>query len=162
MSIRKLGCGGVEYYLSQVTAGVEDYYLADSEAPGLWLGHGADALGWAGEIDADDLRAALAGLDRNGARLARQRSKVPGFDVTLSAPKSVSLLWALGDRQVSTEVSAAHDEAVRQAISHLERHLCFTRRGKDGRTTIAGDGLVAAGFRHCTSGAGHRQLPPTC
>ena len=52
----------------------------------------------------------------------------------------------------------AHDEAVRDALGYVERHAAVTRRGPGGMHAIAGNGLVAAAFRHRTSRAGDPQL----
>jgi len=79
--------------------------------------------------------------------------KVPGFDLTFRAPKSVSLLWGLSDDIVSAEVEAAHDKAVAAALGYMERHAARTRRGAGGVEQVEVDGLVAAGCRHRTSRA---------
>jgi len=51
-----------------------------------------------------------------GLRSAPGRELVPGFDLTFSAPKSASLLWALGDPGVAAEVSTAHQRSVEAAL----------------------------------------------
>lgn len=79
-------------------------------------------------------------------------------DLTLSAPKSISLLWALGDPKVSTVVREAHDEAVDAAMSYMGAHACVVRRGHEGRQRFTGKGFVAAAFRHRTSREGDPQL----
>jgi conjugative relaxase-like TrwC/TraI family protein len=90
----------------------------------------------------------------SGEQLAAHPArKVPGFDHTFRAPKSVSLLWALGDRDTAAEVTAAHDAAVDAAIGYLQRAAGFTRRGAGGAETVPVDGFVAAAFRHRTSRA---------
>jgi len=49
---------------------------------------------------------------------------VAGFDATFSAPKSVSVWWALtGD----PGLLAAHDVAVTATLAHLERYGATTR-----------------------------------
>ncbi len=98
LNIGRMAPGSHDYYLSIVAAGVEDYYLARGEAPGQWLGRGAEVLGLKERVEADPLRHVLAGADPySGTRLAAHPArKVPGFDLTFRAPKSVSLLWALG------------------------------------------------------------------
>ena len=85
---------------------------------------------------------------------------MPGFDLTFRAPKSVSVLYALGDPDtVTAEVVAAHETAVDAAVAHLERSACSTRRRVDGEiTAFEGRGFVAAGFRHQTSRAGDPAL----
>ncbi len=99
LSIGKLAPGRQEYYLDTVAAGVEDYYTGSGEAPGQWYGSGSERLGLAGEVAAADLQAVLDGQDpRTGEPLGRApgKSRVPGFDLTFCAPKSVSILFALG------------------------------------------------------------------
>ncbi|MFN2556639.1 MAG: MobF family relaxase [Nitriliruptorales bacterium] len=156
LNIGRMAPGSHGYYLSVVAAGVEDYYLARGEAPGRWLGRGAELLGLEGRVEAGPLRHVLAGAEpHTGACLAAHPArKVPGFDLTFRAPKSVSLLWALGDGAVAAEVRDAHDAAVEAAISFIEREAARTRRGAGGSERVEVDGLIAAAFRHRTSRAG--------
>ena len=158
LNIGRMAPGRADYYLTAVARGgegVEGYYLARGEEPGRWLGTGADTLGLAGEVTAEQLRAVLdAHHPDTGQQLARHPArKVPGFDHTFRAPKSVSLLWALGDRDTAAEVVAAHDAAVDAAVGYLQRAAGFTRRGPGGTETVKVDGFVAAAFRHRTSRA---------
>jgi len=83
---------------------------------------------------------------------------VAGFDATFSAPKSVSLLFALGGPETSNEVRNAHDASVRAALGFLEAQASVGRRGRGGLFSVKGDGFVAAAFRHRTSRAAEPQL----
>jgi conjugative relaxase-like TrwC/TraI family protein len=160
MSIDPLGRDGaaVAYYLEVIAGGVEDYYLAPGEAPGRWIGPAAAALGLRGTVRPEDLESLLAGNDpRTASRVATWLTR-PGYDLTLSAPKSVSLLWALGDTQVAAVVREAHDEAVEAAMAYLDSEACQVRRGSGGRVRFPGNGLIAAAFRHRTSREGDPQL----
>ena len=51
LSIGKLAAGQQEYYLRSVADGVEEYYLGSGEAPGRWLGRGAERLQLIGSGD---------------------------------------------------------------------------------------------------------------
>ena len=93
---------------------------------------------------------------RCGAR--RARSRVAGFDLTFSAPKSVSVLFGIGDRELRGAVRAAHDRAALEAVGYLERSAAAVRRGHGGAEVVPAAGLVAAAFRHRTSRAGDPQL----
>ena len=99
LSVSKLGAGQEGYYLDSVAQGVEDYYLGHGETPGRWMGSASGLLGLEGQVDAPDLRAVLEGRSPvDGTRLIQARKdRVPGFDLTFSAPKSVSVLFGLGD-----------------------------------------------------------------
>lgn len=162
LSIGKLGVGQADYYFQAVGQGIEDYYAGTGEAPGHWLGAAAAELALAGEVDADQLRAVLNGNRPDGSgpltRSGQGKSRVPGFDLTFSAPKSVSLLFGLGDEQISRAARAAHETAVDAALNYMERHAALGRRGKGGAISVLGNGFIGAGFRHRTSRAGDPQL----
>ncbi|MGZ4753435.1 MAG: MobF family relaxase [Acidimicrobiia bacterium] len=160
MSIGKLGYGQEGYYLETVATGAEDYYVGRGEAPGRWLGTMGTELGLDGQVGAETLREILAGHDPStGEPLARSRHRrVPGFDLTFCAPKSVSVLWGLGNWETSREVRAAHEASVGAALGYLEAEACWSRRGTNGIVALRGDGFVAAGFRHRTSRAGDPHL----
>jgi conjugative relaxase-like TrwC/TraI family protein len=161
LSIGKLGQGQADYYLESVAQGIEDYYTGAGEAPGRWLGSAARELGMGGEVEDDDLHAVLNGLSpRTGDPLAAPHggARVPGFDLTFSAPKSVSVAFELGDAEVTREVREAHELAVTGALDYMERHAAVARRGHGGVEIVPGNGFVAAAFRHRTSRAGDPQL----
>src|SRR5205085_10222695 len=52
----------------------------------------------------------------------------------------------------------AHEAAVDAAIGYLERHACWSRRGKNGVHQVRGGGFLGAAFRHRTSRAGDPHL----
>jgi conjugative relaxase-like TrwC/TraI family protein len=156
LNIGRMAPGSHDYYLSVVADGAEDYYLRRGEAPGRWLGRGLAAVDLAGRVEAEQLRRVLAGDHlHTGERLAAHPArKVPGFDLTFRAPKSVSLLWAFADRDVAGQVLAAHEAAVEAAVGYVEREAARTRRGAGGTERVDVDGLIAAAFPHRTSRAG--------
>jgi conjugative relaxase-like TrwC/TraI family protein len=157
LSVWKLGHGQETYYLEAVAKGVEDYYVG-GEAPGRWIGSGGKALGLVGEVDANDLHAVLSGRDPSTGTRLGQAHRVPGFDLTFRAPKSVSVLFGLGDPGVSRQVRDAHDHALEVALDFAERHVVWSRRGHGGTEQVRGEGLIAAAFRHRTSRNGDPHL----
>ena len=89
--------------------------------------------------------------------------RVRAFDLTFSAPKSVSLLWALGSEPVAGVVAAAHREAVETAMGFLEDRAAVARVQSGGvRRRVATGGWVVAGFVHRTSREGDPQLHSHC
>jgi conjugative relaxase-like TrwC/TraI family protein len=160
LSIGRLGSDPdpAAYYLEVVASGAEDYYLSAEEMPGRWTGKGAAELGLAGAVAPEDLRAVLEGAEPRTLQKLVGWRKRPGYDLTLSAPKSVSLLWGLGDRATAAAVPTAHEEAVDAAVAYLEDAACVVRRGRGGRVRHPGVGLVGAAFRHRTSRAGDPNL----
>ncbi len=152
------------------TAGYYTRYLTEAtgELPGQWLGNQADRLGLHGEVTTEALQALLSGCDPvTGATLGhplldRTLSNgkviraVAGFDATLSAPKSLSVLWALtGD----DGLAECHDVAVRAVADYLERFGATTRVRSNGmRMHPDAHGLMMAAFRQTTSRADDPQL----
>jgi conjugative relaxase-like TrwC/TraI family protein len=170
LSIGKLAAGQARYYLDQAEArvdvvasvggGIEDYY-GGAEAHGMWLGRAARALGLSGDVDCDELRRVLAGCDPwsgDALRGGRSRATVAGFDLTFSAPKSVSVVFGVGGAEVRAAVRRAHERAVGEALGYLERSAAAVRRGRGGATVHEAGGLIAAAFRHRTSRTGDPQL----
>ena len=140
------------------------YYAKDDpdhRAASAWTGKGADALGLSGPVDPDVFTAILEGRVPDGPQLGR-RSKDgeivhrPGRDLTLSAPKSVSLAALVGG---DARVAEAHGRAVERTLAWVEKRVIETRmKAPDGGRMIrAGDQkAVIATFTHETS----RNLDP--
>jgi len=149
LNLHRLSPGAESYYLDRVVSGLEDYYAEHGEAPGYWLAS-SDQLGLEGLVRPEDLLSVLTGADPvtgEGLHRARNR-KVPGWDLTFRAPKSVSILWGLGEPEISRQVVAAHEAAVARAVSYMEETAAWTRTGHNGIHREKANGFIAAGFRH--------------
>ena len=144
---------------------VDDYYAEGGVSPSQWQGKGAEELGLSGDVDRDQFKALLEGkvadqqLGRHYGDASRERAVEhrPGWDVTLSAPKSVSIMAQVaGDRRLI----AAHSAAAKTALAHVETHMAATRirSGGGGVMRETTDNLVVASFQHGTSRAQDPQL----
>ncbi|MDD2876451.1 MAG: MobF family relaxase [Acidiphilium sp.] len=137
----------------------DDYYAEGGLAPSEWLGQGAQALNLNEAVDRDQFARLLEG-HVSGQSLGTMRDGEwehrPGWDVTFSAPKSVSLMAEVaGDRRLI----AAHERAVKTALGLAEQHFTATRIREDGSVRREATGnLVIASFRHGTSRALDPQL----
>jgi conjugative relaxase-like TrwC/TraI family protein len=156
-----MSSGQASYYLGLAR---EDYYVSGGEPPGHWTGSGAASLGLTGEVDPDQLYNLFDGLSPDGSRSLFQKqrhegkaSHRPGWDLTFSAPKSVSALWSQASEENRQKVQAAHDSAVKAALEYLQETAAFTRRGSRG-LLMEPAGLVVAMFEHSTSRALDPQL----
>ena len=143
--VHRMHPGASRYYLASVGPAGQGDGPRIGEAPGWWAGTGARHRDLDGPVTGRDLRAVLPS----------DRGRVPGFDLTFAAPKSVSVLHALGSTGVSQAVRRAHDDAVTAGLAHLEEHACVVR--VDARP-VRGGGFVAAAFRHRVSRAGDPHL----
>ena len=127
----------------------------------FWHGAAARDLGLRGHVVPSRFESVLSGrVPKTDIRLGRivegEHQHRPGWDITCSAPKSVSIeALVVGD----TRVIRAHDEAVRATLDWIEADLLETR-GWDPSTRrrprVKADGMAVAGFRHLTS----RDLDP--
>lgn len=151
------GSGHSDYYMDLAR---EDYYTGGGEPPGQWQGQGAEALGLTGKVEADHLKGLFEGYSPDGEALvqnAGHENRHSAWDLTFSAPKSVSVVWSQAPEEIRREIQAAHSEAVKSALTYLEHEAASTRRGKEGKT-LEGAGLVVATFEHGTSRAQDPQL----
>lgn len=151
LTVSSTAGGGASYYMAKDNY----YFLGSMEAS--WMGKAAELLGLEGPVDAKTFDDALAGFFPQGVDLSRmsggQNVHRPGYDLTLSAPKSISVLGVvLGD----SRILEAHQRAVGVAMGEIER-LASTRVMVDGvsQTEMTGK-LLAAAFHHDTS----RELDP--
>jgi conjugative relaxase-like TrwC/TraI family protein len=168
LSIGVMKSRAFEYYAREVAGGLEDYYAGTGEAPGVWIGRGAEAAGIAGEATGESLARAFGAAchPESGEQLGRpwrEPDGVIGYDATFSAPKSVSVLFAIGGPELRAEIRAAHVAAVVEAgLAYLEDHAALTRRGRNGVMVTDTEGLVIARFEHRTSRALDPQLHSHC
>lgn len=151
LSIGALGSGQGNYYLDLAS---EDYYFVGGEPLGKWYGCGIAALGLSGTVEREALRNLLHGVSPAGERPliqnAGEANHQAGWDLTFSAPKSVSVLWAVSDVDARQVIQEAHSQSVKKALDYLQDEVASTRRGKGGieREKV---GLLIATFEHGTS-----------
>lgn len=132
------------------------YYSADG-APSFWTGSLAADAGLAGPVQQADFLAGLLGRIDDADLGTGRGDRRHGYDVTFSAPKSVSMLCLIaGDARVAT----AHDQAVREALLFVEAEVATGRYGKNGQTVQRGGGIAAAVFCHEDSRAINEQADP--
>jgi len=141
----------------------DDYYSREGEPPGRWAGRGAERLSLDGPVTHAEFDTALRGVDpKTGERLAqvggRGREHSAGWDMTFSAPKSVSVLWALSEGHDRQIIEQAHRSAVLAATAHLEGTAGWARRGRGGATRERTAGLLMSQFDHHTSRESDPQL----
>tara|TARA_R110001583_G_C5665631_1_gene410086 strand:- start:819 stop:3401 length:2583 start_codon:yes stop_codon:yes gene_type:complete len=151
----------VKYYID--LAQKDDYYLdnGNGEPPGLWLGKGATWLNLSGNINKNDYEKLLNGFSPNGQPLVQNAGddgRRKAWDMTFSAPKDISIIWARSDKQLQNEIESAQQTAVDKAIEFIERYAAVARRGERSKYHERAAGLVVAAFPHCTSRAQDPQL----
>ncbi len=138
--------GAADYY-----AAAFNYYAGDAQAL-RWLGKGAERLGLTGVVEKEQMLALLEGKLPNGKVLQNKKGEHrPGFDMTFSAPKSVSILIGLG---ADPELEIFHDRAVEKAIQMIEKEFAQARVVIEGKVYFVNTKeLIVAAFRQPSSRA---------
>ncbi|MDF1758596.1 MAG: MobF family relaxase [Legionellaceae bacterium] len=144
-----------DYYLQAL-----EYYQSDATAV-QWLGSGMKYLKLENNIDNKLFLNLLQGQMPNGQKLQNpQGEHRPGFDMTFSAPKSVSVLVGL---EVAPELITFHDNAVKYAISQIEKEFAEVRVRHNGEVNyVKTDNLLVASFRQPSSRSNDPALHTHC
>ena len=188
LTISKLKRWSINYYnetakaagqaatdLQRANGGLGEYYSEHETRTPVWLLAG-DKVGAARLVGLSDVQRAAGesdtevvarwlddGVAPNGlsGRAFGERG-VHGFDLTLCAPKSVSLIRAVGGNDVVQKaVTEAHATAIGEALEYLADHAGYTRV----HNAVTGEkdlqrlpGLVAVAYQHETSRCGDPHL----
>ncbi len=146
-----------------------EYYTAGEEPDGAWF-NPADLFGLedGGRVDSGEFHRFYHGFAPDGSgkltRNAGSERRSPGLDMTFSADKSISTLWAIADLDLRGEIEQAHNDATRVALEEtVFRHCGWTRiRNADGRIEVLPADIAAAMFQHGTSRDNDPQLHTHC
>jgi conjugative relaxase-like TrwC/TraI family protein len=151
---------------------VGDYYAENERVQGEWIGEGAALLGLSGRVMRDEFLALCENLHpKSGEQLTQRQNTVRlhgadevanrrvFYDFTFSPPKSVSIAALVGDDR---RIVAAHAEAVKIALTELERFASARVRGGGNNADRRTGNIVAALFEHETSRALDPHLHTHC
>ncbi len=144
-----------------------DYYDEHRRVQGEWQGRGAELLGLRGNVTREQFEAVREGLhpgtgeflrprhsaDRANADGSEQSKARSLYDLTFSAPKSVSVQAMVGGDE---RLVAAHDKAVGEALAEAENHASARVRLNGANENRATGNWIVATYRHDTS----RELDP--
>lgn len=184
MSMHKLTVGdGYAYLTRHVAAGDADlaagdsltaYYERTANRAGRWLGKGLGPLG-DGSLPvgspvtelgmtavfrdgSDPISHAPLGKPYRTVAPGEGRHAVAGYDLTFTAPKSVSVAWGLADEPARATLYEAHRAALSSALRFVEHSLIRTRVGAAGCRQVKTHGMIATAFDHWDSRAGDPNL----
>ena len=159
-----------EYFEEHLCVG--DYYDEGQRVSGQWIGTGAEQLGLAGKVRADDfLRLCENQHPATGETLTQRMNTVRMdegkeavnrrvfYDFTFSPPKSVSIVALAGGDE---RIVAAHHQAVWAAMRELETFAATRVRAGGGNGDRSTGNVVAALFTHDTSRALDPHLHTHC
>ncbi len=151
------GIGYARKYLEQ-----SDYYSENEKVLGEWFGKGAEKLGLNGQVLSEHFERIRQGLHPETGEKLRQRTSADRtardgtrqskgrnlYDLTFSAPKSVSLMAILGKDE---RLIQAHERAVKLALAETERWAATrVRVNKQDTDRITGN-LIVACYQHFDS-----------
>jgi len=141
--------------------GAEDYYTESGRTAGRWVGSGAAALQLAGDVNEKTFDRLAAGfhpeLDTALVQRAGEHHR-PGWDLTFSAPKSVSVVWGIAEEKQREAIERAHTQAVERTLAFAEQQQLFVaRRGHNGIQRERARPIIAT-YLHGTSREADPQL----
>ena len=146
-----------------------EYYTAGEEPDGVWFNpKGLFGLADGGKVDSSDFHRLYNGFAPSGGGKLTQNAgserRSAGLDLTFSADKSVSALWAIADPELRSKIEDAHNDAARGALEEtVLRHCAYTRiRNRDGEIEVLPADISAAMFQHGTSRDNDPQLHTHC
>ena len=143
---------GMSYY-------AKDNYYSNEQgvANSSWQGKGAEALGLSGNVDPEVFKELLEGKI-DGQQLGRldkdengnvELNHLPAIDITLSAPKSVSIM---GEVYGDERIKQAHQEAVSEVLNAISEQSISTRIREGGEIREEkSNQTVIAKFEHNTN-----------
>ena len=148
-----------------------EYYAPGEEPDGVWFNpNSLFGLTDAKSIDSKHFHRLYNGFHpETGDKLTQNAGtdkRSPGLDITFSADKSVSALWAIADEALTKQLEEAHNAASRIALQEVFLRKCSLTRirvgGKDGDIQIIPAKLLGAMFQQGTSRAGDPLLHTHC
>lgn len=152
------------YQLGKENPNEKETTRQHDEPMGKWIGSYAEKRGFANQIvHRGEMQRGLRGFDpKTGQALSNnagdERHK-PGYDLTFSAPKSVSIAWASAPDELREKISAAHQKSIESAIKYAEQSGAFVQReGHAGEFKVAHGEIAAATFEHSSNRAGEPHL----
>jgi conjugative relaxase-like TrwC/TraI family protein len=166
---KKGKAGGYLHYLGGPSTSTkqrgdfDDYARGDAKQVGTlptWACSGAGLLGLSGVAEAEQVDRLAKGFHpMTGEPLVKGAGDkhVMGLDMTFSAPKDVSAIFAGADASTRDAVAEAVMLAAKTALAHVESE-CVTRHGKAGAIKRFARAAVAACYPHFGSRAGEPQL----
>ena len=162
MSMKSISSRGqaASYYMDK-----DNYYLkGEGKEFSEWWGKGAATLGLQGGVDGKMFEQLLDGRMPDGTQVGLMRDGTikhrPGYDITLSAPKSLSVLALVGGDKRLIDI---HEGAVKATLKEIERLCASARHTQDGMATIENTkNLIVAIFHHDTSRALDPQIHDHC
>ncbi len=142
--------------------GEQDNYYTREEGieQSEWWGKGAEKLALSGQIDTQQFTDLLKGILPTGEQLGKMVEGSikhrAGWDLTFSAPKSVSILAIIGGDK---RLLDAHRQSVTVSLSHIERSCGQARiQTPQGMTYQNTNNLIAALYHHDLSRSKDPQL----
>ncbi|MDE0380486.1 MAG: relaxase domain-containing protein [Rhodospirillales bacterium] len=146
-----------------------EYYTAGEEPDGVWFNPGGlFGLEDGGRVDSADFHRLYHGFAPDGSgrltRNAGSETRSPGLDMTFSADKSISALWAIADPELRDGIEQAHNDAARVALEEtVFRYCAWTRiRNGEGQIEVLRADIAVAIFQHGTSRDNDPQLHTHC
>ena len=125
----------LSYYIENES----DEVITNNAIDIMFCGSLAIELGIKAKMQIKDLENIFNGFDKVGKPLIKNagiKNHTKGWDLTFSAPKPVSIIWARSSSDLQVSIREAHHFAVTESIKFLEEKAAYTRVKKDGKYRV--------------------------
>ena len=139
-TIRGGGAEAARYYSPENDRRPDEYYGREVEVRAVWWSPGETfGLQSGADVRPDEVRNAMEGCDPSGSgkalTQAQKGTRRAAYDLNMSLPKSVSVLFAAADRDTRAGLLAETRAAAVEVLAEMQRQGVFTvRSGKGGAT----------------------------
>lgn len=149
------GAKRINYYVNSVFT---EYYVGRGGAASHWAGNGAVLLGLHGEVHTKTLNQLARGYSPDGSIKLVQNAGHPDrqcfWDLTFSAPKGVSVMWALAPEPAQKVIEQCHNRAVEHALRFAEERAGLTRLRKSSSAAVSGPPVKSTSARSTRASSG--------
>lgn len=141
-------------HAKQYFMGKGNYYIGEGDGKSIWWGKGAELLGLSGYVKKEAFESLLKGHLPTGEMLGRKvdgkLEHRPGFDLTFSVPKSVSIVaLRTEDKAIYYSILESTIQAVTKTLGMVEQSYAGARVTEKGNTTFVKTGnLIVALHLH--------------
>ena len=150
--VNKNANGLVKYFTTSLTK--DDYYFDQKSIPGRFHGNLKKDFNLSDKVSHKIFSKLAHGINpKTGKSLTPRKVKNANssYEVTFSAPKSVSLIMMLSDEQTKKDILQAHRFAVNKAMESIEHDAMVQTRIEGRKMNVRSGSLLFARFDHLTS-----------
>ena len=132
-----------------------EYAQEKGESPGIFYDKTKELAPNGSIVESEQMKNLFRGFDSEGKqKLCKNAGENhrAGWDLTFSAPKSVSIVWSSADTPLREQIEKAQEKAAKASLNYLNDNALFVRSGTNGVNQEKAD-MVASIYKHSSNRA---------